>query len=82
MQQIAHLQRKSDLGQRLLIDETGAQPAQIAFGKTLELLEQEVGGDAIQQAVAEKLKPLVVGRSRAAMCQRLDQERPVLELML
>ena len=66
--------RCGDGGKRLLVDQVGAQPRQLAFGQRGKPLIEFERHDAIEHAVAEKLEALVVGRAVAAVGQRLPQQ--------
>ena len=60
--------------QGFLAHEIGAQARQISFGQIGEALKQQIGNHAVEDAVAKKLQPLVVGHAVAAMRQRRAQE--------
>ncbi len=61
--------------QRLLLDQVGAQPRQVALVDAPEVTVQHRGDDAVEHRIAEELEPLVVRLAVAAMRQRLPQQR-------
>ena len=61
--------------QRLLAHQVGAQARQIALPEAGEPAVELGGDDAIEDAVAEELEALVVGRAVAAVRQRLREQR-------
>src|SRR5690242_20168737 len=63
-----------DLVQRLLAHQARAQPRQVPLGQAAESLVQLRRNDAIEDAVAQELEPLVVRRAVTAMRQSLREE--------
>ena len=68
--------------QRVLLNQVGAHPRQIAFGLILQCAVEHAGDSQIQHRVAEKLQPFVVRRAETAMRQRQCQQAGVAEYML
>src|SRR5262249_35696674 len=62
------------LVQGLLAHQARAQPRQVPFGQIAEALEQFSRDHAVENAVAEELQPLVVGRAVAAVRERLLEQ--------
>jgi hypothetical protein len=73
-QVFTELQAVGQAVQGFLAHEVGPQAGHVALAQLAETLEQGDGGDAVDDAVAEKLQPLVVGRTEAAMGDRLLEQ--------
>jgi hypothetical protein len=72
----AQVQSQSNLVKGLLANEVGAQPGQVALGQITKLPVKEVGDRAVQDAIAEEFKALVVRKAEASMRERhLKQKR-------
>ena len=74
IQRFAQLHFARQRRQRVLIDQIGAQPRQLAFGQLGKGVVQHPRHGVIQNAVADKLQPLVVQSGMAAVGQRLPQQ--------
>src|SRR5438046_9108120 len=61
LQGFTEAQREGHLGERLAAHQPGAQAAQVPFGCLREGRIQMMRDDEIEDGVAEKLEPLVVG---------------------
>ena len=59
--------------QAFLADEIGAQSRKIAFGDSGETVKKLACDNSVEDGVAEKLKPLVMRRTVAAMRQCSQQ---------
>ena len=70
----SQLQFLCQAGQGLLLHQIGAQPRQFAFLEAGEAPVQLVRNTAVEDAIAEKFKALVMRRAVAAMGQRLLQQ--------
>ena len=75
VQQIAELGITRDRRQRAAVDERGAKAGHLAFVGAWMLLEDQLGDDQVDQRIAEELEPFVVVMARAAMRQRLREQR-------
>ena len=79
MQSIAELGVARYRGERGAVDERGAKPRHLAFVGARVLLVDELCDDEIDERVAEELEPFVVVLPRAAVRQRLREQRGVRE---
>jgi hypothetical protein len=73
-QVFAELQALGEAVQGFLAHQVGPQAGHVALAQLTEALEQGDRGDAVEHAVTEKLQPLVVGRTEAAMGDRLLEQ--------
>src|SRR5699024_3339315 len=79
---LAQLKRGCQLRQGDIPDQARPQAAQVTLGRLRPFMKKAFSNDGIQQAVAKKLKPLIVTWSVAAVGQRLQKQAAVQKLVI
>ena len=68
-------------GQRLPLDQPGPQTGQLPFPRGRKALEQRLADHEIDDRVAQKLEPFIIGAADAAVRQRQFQQRRITKVV-
>lgn len=67
--------------QGFLTNKIGPQTRQVTFRKLFEPSEKKIGHNAVQNAIADKLKALIMGCAKTAMSQRCSKQQRIGKVM-